>query len=979
MESLVSQIQFYEQKLKKIPNEYNTSMLCEWPAIREKEVYFIRKIAKLKDDLNNMKFKTLITKRKREVENKQSDKKELRAEEIIQPQKISIDKHNVKIEQSKINELNLLESNKEEVNNSQQYKEYMNSLDDVEWQNLENTMEALELKIKKTNNSEEYKSELMDQEECEHDWIKGRGDYNIRCAFCIYYPSQENRFTCSVCLKQACASCLKISNQKWRQEIELESQDKILVSRVRNLENRVNNLEAELEELRSMMELKEINKKKEDASHNIELKDQMTINKKDDKVIQLKDAIINFGSKYIVRLPFKEIVGIRIPVKIKLTPTITYKILALVDTGCTKNIIHDKYFIRCPEIVHTIDQDKADVSTDMSGIKKVHNQLAYNIEIQINNTKYILDEITIRDLSMIHDDMILGLRFLQFSLQTTIIHEQGITFIPHQDNIPYITEVRKTINHSSDNTNIEIKKFEDCVHNNYIDEELGENIEEFHIEHSCIECISLQSLSPNWYRDIKSKKDIDKIIQRLEDIQIIGEIPMKHWDKNGILCKINIINPEYIIKTSPIEATPKDTEEFKMHIEELLKIGAIRESKSPHRSAAFIVRNHAEIARGKSRMVINYKRLNDNTIDDGYNIPNKQEWINRIQGSKYFSKFDLKAGFWQVKMAEESIEWTAFTCPQGHFEWLVMPFGLKNTPALFQRKMQNIFNENQAFILVYIDDLLIFSKTYKEHIAHLETFFRKVEQHGLILSKKKMEICKEKINFLGHEIGEGKIYLQEHIAKKIMQFPDIMNDKKTLQQFLGIVNYARNYIENLAKLAGPLYAKLRKNGQKYFNSEDIKLVKIIKEKVKDLKPLELPLDDHYFIIETDASEIGWGAILKQKPHKYSPKTEEKICRYASGKYKLKTINNTDREILAVINAINAFRLYLGFKEFTVRTDCEAICKYYNKVNSKKSSTRRWVLFEDIIIGNGYKVIFEHIKGKDNTLPDIFSRSSILQE
>lgn len=979
MESLVSQIQFYEQKLKKIPNEYNTSMLCEWPAIREKEVYFIRKIAKLKDDLNNMKFKTLITKRKREVENKQSDKKELRAEEIIQPQKISIDKHNVKIEQSKINELNLLESNKEEVNNSQQYKEYMNSLDDVEWQNLENTMEALELKIKKTNNSEEYKSELMDQEECEHDWIKGRGDYNIRCAFCIYYPSQENRFTCSVCLKQACASCLKISNQKWRQEIELESQDKILVSRVRNLENRVNNLEAELEELRSMMELKEINKKKEDASHNIELKDQMTINKKDDKVIQLKDAIINFGSKYIVRLPFKEIVGIRIPVKIKLTPTITYKILALVDTGCTKNIIHDKYFIRCPEIVHTIDQDKADVSTDMSGIKKVHNQLAYNIEIQINNTKYILDEITIRDLSMIHDDMILGLRFLQFSLQTTIIHEQGITFIPHQDNIPYITEVRKTINHSSDNTNIEIKKFEDCVHNNYIDEELGENIEEFHIEHSCIECISLQSLSPNWYRDIKSKKDIDKIIQRLEDIQIIGEIPMKHWDKNGILCKINIINPEYIIKTSPIEATPKDTEEFKMHIEELLKIGAIRESKSPHRSAAFIVRNHAEIARGKSRMVINYKRLNDNTIDDGYNIPNKQEWINRIQGSKYFSKFDLKAGFWQVKMAEESIEWTAFTCPQGHFEWLVMPFGLKNAPALFQRKMQNIFNENQAFILVYIDDLLIFSKTYKEHIAHLETFFRKVEQHGLILSKKKMEICKEKINFLGHEIGEGKIYLQEHIAKKIMQFPDIMNDKKTLQQFLGIVNYARNYIENLAKLAGPLYAKLRKNGQKYFNSEDIKLVKIIKEKVKDLKPLELPLDDHYFIIETDASEIGWGAILKQKPHKYSPKTEEKICRYASGKYKLKTINNTDREILAVINAINAFRLYLGFKEFTVRTDCEAICKYYNKVNSKKSSTRRWVLFEDIIIGNGYKVIFEHIKGKDNTLPDIFSRSSILQE
>ena len=142
-----------------------------------------------------------------------------------------------------------------------------------------------------------------------------------------------------------------------------------------------------------------------------------------------------------------------------------------------------------------------------------------------------------------------------------------------------------------------------------------------------------------------------------------------------------------------------------------------------------------------------------------------------------------------------------------------------------------------------------------------------------------------------------------------------MNDKKTLQQFLGIVNYARNYIENLAKLAGPLYAKLRKNGQKHFNSEDIKLVRVIKEKVKNLKPLELPLDDYYFIIETDASKIGWGAILKQKPNKYSPKTEEKICRYASGKYKLNAINNTDREVLVVINAINAFFLNISLNLF----------------------------------------------------------------
>jgi ribonuclease HI len=128
----------------------------------------------------------------------------------------------------------------------------------------------------------------------------------------------------------------------------------------------------------------------------------------------------------------------------------------------------------------------------------------------------------------------------------------------------------------------------------------------------------------------------------------------------------------------------------------------------------------------------------------------------------------------------------------------------------------------------------------------------------------------------------------------------------------------------------------------------------------------------------DSSQSNQGTNHSVSHNKYSPKSELKICRYASWSYKLKTVNNTNREILAIIHAINFFWLYLGFKEFTVRTDCEALCKYYNQINSKKSSTRRWVLFKDIITENGYKVIFDYIKGKDNKLPDLFSHSSMLQ-
>uniref|UniRef100_A0A453GKG5 Uncharacterized protein n=1 Tax=Aegilops tauschii subsp. strangulata TaxID=200361 RepID=A0A453GKG5_AEGTS len=299
---------------------------------------------------------------------------------------------------------------------------------------------------------------MMNQVDCEHDWIRGKGDYNIKCAFCIYYPSQNNRFTCSLCLKQACASCLRANNQKWRQEIELEPEERILSSRVRNLENRTNKLEAELETLKH--ELQNSNKQENDVAKITEMKEQMATvrDKKGDKLIQLKDAITSFGNKYIVRLPFKEVLGIRIPVRIVLKPNISYKILTLLDTGCTKNIIHDKYFMRCPEIVDTIDDNKAEVSTDMSGIKKIHNQRAYNIEAYINGTKYIIDEIIIRDMSVINDDMIVGLRFLQQSLQTTIIHEEGVTFIPYQDNVPYISEVRKQ---RKSLQNVEISNFDD--------------------------------------------------------------------------------------------------------------------------------------------------------------------------------------------------------------------------------------------------------------------------------------------------------------------------------------------------------------------------------------------------------------------------------------------------------------------------------------------------------------------------------------
>ena len=148
----------------------------------------------------------------------------------------------------------------------------------------------------------------------------------------------------------------------------------------------------------------------------------------------------------------------------------------------------------------------------------------------------------------------------------------------------------------------------------------------------------------------------------------------------------------------------------------------IRESRSPYSSIAFMVKKHSEIKRGKSRIVINYKEVNKNTKFDGYYIPNKEILINLAKGKIYYNKFDCKSGFWQIKINNNSTPMTTFSTPRGHYERLVMPFGLKYAPQIFQRKIDKIFSEYSNFIIVYIDDILVCSDNEQDHEKHLNVF-----------------------------------------------------------------------------------------------------------------------------------------------------------------------------------------------------------------------------------------------------------------
>lgn len=258
------------------------------------------------------------------------------------------------------------------------------------------------------------------------------------------------------------------------------------------------------------------------------------------------------------------------------------------------------------------------------------------------------------------------------------------------------------------------------------------------------------------------------------------------------------------------------------------------------------------------------------------------------EGKKWYSSFDCKSGFWQVPLKEHCKKLTAFSCPSGQFEWNVLPFGLKQAPGIFQRKMDDalelkkITDKSKQFVNVYVDDIIIYSNTREEHDNHLLQVLLRCKKNGIVLSTKKTQLYLNKINFLGLEITEGTHRLQPHILVNLHKFPERIQDKKQLQIFLGCLTYAECYIKKLAEMRKPLQIKLKKDYVWEWTNEDIAYIKKIKKQLKDFPTLYQPTEEDLMILETDASQEYWSGVLKAKSVK--KENQELLCRYTSGTF-----------------------------------------------------------------------------------------------
>ena len=389
---------------------------------------------------------------------------------------------------------------------------------------------------------------------------------------------------------------------------------------------------------------------------------------------------------------------------------------------------------------------------------------------------------------------------------------------------------------------------------------------------------------------------------------------------------------------------PHIYEEVREHLMDMLRVGAIQRSNSPWASAVVLARKK----NGKLRFCIDLRKLNNRTVKDAYSLPRIEETLDCLRGAMLFSALDLKAGYWQVEMTERAKPYTAFTVgPLGFFECNRMPFGLTNAPATFQRLMQSCLGElHLQCCLVYLDDVVVFSRTPREHLDSLKKVLQKLEACGLKLRPEKCSLFRVKLDFLGHVVSGGGVGASEGRIEAVKNWttPRTIAD---LRRFLGFASYYRKFIKNFAQTARPLHRLTgntsKREGQKTeipWGPEQQSAFDALKVAITEAPVLAYPDFTKPFLVKTDASQSGLGAVLYQdhgeegiRPVCFASRSvSASEAKYPA--YKL--------EFLGLVWSVTRkFREYLYGGTFTVYTDSNPLT-YVQTTARLDAMTQRWV-------------------------------------
>ena len=424
----------------------------------------------------------------------------------------------------------------------------------------------------------------------------------------------------------------------------------------------------------------------------------------------------------------------------------------------------------------------------------------------------------------------------------------------------------------------------------------------------------------------KTQAGIDKILK--ENEQIFANSKFDIGITKDYEASIKLTQVKYIAK-KPYRTSFQDKREIEKQIGELLKADLIEESCSPYAAPVILVYKKEE---GKqSRLCMDYTEFNKSLVPESQPFPRIDDLTVHARDCKFFTKIDVNSAFWSIPVREKDRYKTAFVTHNGHWQWKRLPFGLKSSPAIFQRVLSSILRKYGLgdFAVNYIDDVLIYSKTYAEHLKHVQLTLKALLEAGFKLNKEKCKFAQRKIIYLGHEIGENNVRPLSDNLVAIKKFP-IPETRKHIWQFLGKVNFYLQYIPKHTILLEPLHNLLRKNVEFCWSNKCQVHFEKIKEHLCSAPVLAIFDPEGQIYIFTDASIDGVGAILKQPQEN----KELKPVFYFSRKLTKtqKTKRATFIECLAIKEAILYWQYYLIGKKFIVFTDHKPIENF----NIKKS-------------------------------------------